>query len=361
MNTAGAAPIPDVAGGAGWPARWHDGQRAVASAIRVTVRAGDLVRLADDGTPTDRWPLTTLRIGERGDTAPRCIGSPRDGWTMEVDDTDGRFDAALRASGYRPSAVERWLRSGRLAVVTAAALVALVVALDRVLIGWAAQQVVPLVPTSVDRHVGEAVMRVLDPQLEPSRLDPQRRTAIEARWAALVARHAPGVDTRLAFHGRFGTVEFNAFASPDGTIVLLDGLAARLSDDEVIAVLAHELGHVVHRHGLRAVLHQAGLLAMAGVVWSDVATLAATTGATLQGFAHSRDAEREADAYARDFLDRAGIPRAALAGVWRAIVRYQREGVGEPPAWLSTHPPTEERLRDAGMPRPPPGSSPATP
>lgn len=141
---------------------------------------------------------------------------------------------------------------------------------------------------------------------------------------------------------------FNAFALPNGTIVVLDGLANSLSDDEVMAVLGHELGHVVHRHGMKGVMRSVGLLTVAGAVFGEFSTVLASTVASLQTFHYGRDDEREADLYGRRFAEAARLPAGTEAAMWRKLrAAEKRLGVDGLPAWMSTHPSTEERLRAA--------------
>lgn len=138
---------------------------------------------------------------------------------------------------------------------------------------------------------------------------------------------------------------FNAFALPNGAIVMLDGMSRELSDDEIMAVLGHELGHVVHRHSMQAVARSFGLLAVAGVVLGDFSSVIASVVATLQTFHYSREAEREADAYGRTFAQAAGLPPGTEAAVWKKLLAEQIEsGADALPEWMSTHPPTQERL-----------------
>ena len=111
----------------------------------------------------------------------------------------------------------------------------------------------------------------------------------------------------LPFPPRFRAREF-LNENPLGTIPLLvDG------DTRVLtAVLAHELGHVQQRHGLRMVVQASALGAVAGVVLGDFSTLLAALPA-LMGQAHySRTAEREADAHALQVLTAARIPPAVM-------------------------------------------------
>src|SRR5207253_5111075 len=111
----------------------------------------------------------------------------------------------------------------------------------------------------------------------------------------------------------------NAFALPSGIIVVTDDLV-RLSrsDDEVLGVLAHELGHVKHRHTMRRLLEgSATALIIAGVT-GDVASttsLAAAAPTLLLQTRHSRDNEREADADAVQTTRRADPDPTHLARI----------------------------------------------
>ena len=103
-----------------------------------------------------------------------------------------------------------------------------------------------------------------------STLEASRRDALKARFHSAVA----DLDPRYGFHlelRRSEVVGANAFALPDGTIVVTDALVHLAeNDEELLAVLAHEIGHVVHHHALRSVMQNSAvalLLAFAlGVV-----------------------------------------------------------------------------------------------
>ena len=136
----------------------------------------------------------------------------------------------------------------------------------------------------------------------------------------------------------------NAFALPGGDIVLTDDLARLMADmpDALVGVLAHELGHVRHRHGMRAVV-QAGLVGVvAGLVIGDFSALLAAAPAVLAEASYSRDFEREADEDARSLMLAAGInPRVMVA----FFERVAKERPSQLPIAIASHPATEERIR----------------
>jgi Zn-dependent protease with chaperone function len=157
-------------------------------------------------------------------------------------------------------------------------------------------------------------------------------------------------ETRLVFRDG-GMIGPNALTLPGGVIVVTDQLVDVLDDDEVAAVLAHELGHVHYRHSTRVLLsgsfHALVVMAVFGDA-SSISSIAATAPTVLVNSGYSRDFEREADAFAFDLLDRTGSsPEAfatALEDLTNAIGEKKR---GLDFGYLSTHPQTGERIEAA--------------
>ena len=114
---------------------------------------------------------------------------------------------------------------------------------------------------------------------------------------------------RLEFR-QGGLIGANAFALPSGIIVMTDELVEMAeTDDELVAVLAHEVGHVRGRHALRQLLQAAGVSALAFALLGDVSSISALLSAApaLLHAKHSRDFEREADGFAKQWLRENGI------------------------------------------------------
>jgi Zn-dependent protease with chaperone function len=149
----------------------------------------------------------------------------------------------------------------------------------------------------------------------------------------------------------------NAFALPDGTIVMLDELVDLTKDDnEIIAVLAHERGHVERRHALRMVLQSSVVgLALAWYV-GDVSGLLATAPAIIAQAKYSRDMEREADIYAEQTMLANGLSPCLLGtmldkleAAHLAKFKEQHPVADADKAdaamdYLSSHPATKERM-----------------
>jgi Zn-dependent protease with chaperone function len=144
----------------------------------------------------------------------------------------------------------------------------------------------------------------------------------------------------------------NAFALPGGTIIVTDQLVTLAgNDEEILAVLAHELGHVSERHPLRQLLQSS--VAGLAMTWylGDISTLLAAAPTLLLQSSYSRDFERRADRYAADMLRHNGIAPARLAdmlGKLESSHPAEKAGKGQASRiaeFFSSHPDTEERIR----------------
>ncbi len=147
--------------------------------------------------------------------------------------------------------------------------------------------------------------------------------------------------------------EINAFAMPAGHIyVHTETILKARNVSELAGVIAHEVGHVARRHIAENYNRQrtAGLLHQVGVVAAGVTLGSAGAGAAnlLGGLSavavlnsFGREAEREADDFAVETLPKAGYDPAGLVTFFHTL---ENEGGGGGPSFLSSHPPTAERI-----------------
>lgn len=154
------------------------------------------------------------------------------------------------------------------------------------------------------------------------------------------------------------TREVNAFAVPGGFIYVNRGLVELAnSDDELAGVLAHEIAHVVARHGTRSMSKQILLAAItAGATyaasrrsekWGDIAAVAGGVGTLMAQLKYSRNDEYQADRLALEIMEKAGYSPYGLVSFFERL-RGDRGGRGSTAErWLalvSTHPPMTDRV-----------------
>lgn len=212
----------------------------------------------------------------------------------------------------------------------------------------AADLVATLIPFKLEATVGRETFHEIDERLlSPSQLSISRIAGIKSAAHALAQRG--GIDPMPEIHFRDAPgIGANAIAFPGGPILITDDLVVVLKEDNMIlAVIAHEFGHVEERHGLRQVLRVGGMFLIASLVLGaddymieELVALAIST-ATL---GYSRDFERDADSFAGRLLATAGRPADDLADALQTLQENCGAACRSDASWLSTHPAIESRI-----------------
>jgi predicted Zn-dependent protease len=147
----------------------------------------------------------------------------------------------------------------------------------------------------------------------------------------------------------FKNKEANAFALPGGKIGVYTGIIqVGKNDSQLAAVIGHEIGHVIAKHGAERVSQQMGtqlgLSALGTTVNPNVMGLlglGAQVGILLP---FSRTQESEADLIGLDLMARAGFDPRQSTELWKNMIA--KSGGNSPPKWLSTHPASEDRIAE---------------
>jgi Zn-dependent protease with chaperone function len=327
------------------PAVYFDGKRSTPRAVTVSI---DAAMIVVDGDGIRRAAcLNEVEITEALGTAPRLIRFS-DGAFCEFDDA-AALAALLGSRGITAQPVTRWEGSLKWVAVAAVLFLATLVVAYRYAVPALAALAAEQVPAPVVDLISHQVLAALDMQVfEATAVPSDRQAGLAGQFRRL--RFPPGTDSSrydITFR-KSELLGANAMAMPSGTLVVTDALVALTPEDqEIVAVLAHEAGHVSGRHGLRQ-LFQNSVVALA-VTWlvGDVSVLAAAAPTALLQAKYSRDLEREADAYALDVLRLNDISTDHFA---RMLERLEESaGGGETVAggtldYLSSHPVTSERI-----------------
>lgn len=307
--------------------------------------------------------LSQLDISERLLYAPRILRFP-DGGFIEV--ADPGLNHVLAANRFRDPWVVRWQQNWALSLLALIALLAWLIAGYQWGLPWAADKLAQHLPAALEKKIGDAELALVDAKfMTPSRLDPLDQARLQQLFSALKQPRGERTAYRLAF--RHSEVGPNAFALPNGVIVMTDQLVLLAHDDQaVLGVLGHELGHVQRRHALRRLLQTLGVGVVLNLFIGDVSNALAAAPTFLLDQKYSRDFEREADQYAIDMLRANGVALAPLAELFEKMRGAQSEqaapAAGDdadgaaPPAkpgkaqrirqseYFSSHPSDDERI-----------------
>ena len=367
-------------------AQWFDGRSSRARPAQMRLVAspnGTRLQLRAQDGAGETLDLAHKQVGwpERwsaGRAPPRVAVDLGAHGSLQIDDVAG-WQAALTQAGHRSPLAERM--QTRWSVLLAVLLIAGagVWAFYRWGTPWAATQVTRHVPLSWELTLTEQAMAQIDGSyVKPTKLAPERQAELRAGFDRLVGLIGPELQRYPGYRPRY-RLEFrsgmgpNAFALPGGTIVMTDAMVeqARLipntGEPALLGVLAHEIGHVAHRHTTRMVVEQGVLNIGLGLALGDVSTLVSSGASLLTGLAYRRNHETESDCYAIAMMAKAGLPTTPMAdlllGIERQMEVEMRGKAGaasaptdaakpaEPAArqpqadWFSTHPDTVGRAQ----------------
>ena len=334
----------------------YDGQssRQIAAQLHLNP-AGDLYLKSEQGAL--EVALTDLGISPRIGNTPRFIDLP-EGRRFETQDNDSvdLIEAKLPARG-----ASRWVHrlESRLKYVLVTLVIVVLCSWGFIQFGIPAlsKTIAFSLPASVSQSVGSGTLKLLDEwAFSESELPTQRRRALREKMLKVLPEDS-AYNFQLAFRkgNAFGA---NAFALPDGTIVFTDEII-KLSenDDELVTIMAHEVGHVVHRHSLRRLVQDSGLAIVLVVVTGDVSTsssLLLALPTLLVEASFSQAFETEADGHALEYVHRNNLDGSHFINIMNRLEANHNEAEDEASQgeqggnrildYFSSHPPTKQRV-----------------
>lgn len=135
---------------------------------------------------------------------------------------------------------------------------------------YSAEKIAYAIPQSIASQIGTGTLKTLDKLvLKPSTLKTGQKEEIETAFTTM-AKHMPDLPPLNLQFRSAKDIGPNAFALPDGTIVMTDQLVMLSSNkQELLSVLAHEIGHIKNRHAIRMVLQDSAMLLVLTTLTGD--------------------------------------------------------------------------------------------
>lgn len=326
-------------------ADYYDGNSSARHAVTVSFMESGQVLIS--GEDIDKaYDIEQITIGQRVADTPRSLYLPDNG-KLETTDNDAIDQVCDFFQRNLLHSLLHKLEKNSLYVLLA---VLLTVATLWAGIEWgvpfAARKVAQAIPDSVAVEIAEQSLSTLDDWLlKPSTLPNQTRQHIRALFKKSLKNQSSS-NLKLYFRNS-PEIGANAFALPGGWIIMTDQLVKLAENDQqILAVLAHETGHVINRHGLRSLLQNSmTALFMAGALGdlTSVTSLSVTIPTLLVQNRYSREFERQADRYAVDQLKQQQIPPQALTRILTLL--HQNSPADSQYSYLSSHPSLSERVK----------------
>jgi len=303
------------------PAIFFDGVTSARRTVIADLGLTALAICASTGETLAEWRHGDLVAYSAPDGVLR-LGLAKSSVPARLEIHDGDLAAAFTA---RIGHVQQFgaVAAGTTVKVVGWSLAAVASALAVALFGIpaAVERAAPLVPVGVEQRLGASVdsqIRVLLAAGQADRFEcgegPEQQ-ASRAAFDKLLGRLESSAG--LPFPVRAAVVrrsDVNAIALPGGRVYVFEGLIDKAgTPDEVAGVIAHEMGHIAHRDGVRAVLQAAGLSFLFGTLIGDFSGGGAAVMAmrTVLQSSYSRETEAAADAFGATLMIKLGAdPRA---------------------------------------------------
>jgi len=337
-------------------AKYYDGQSSDCHAVTLS-REGETLRIIGSGIDLS-CAATAVRLSAPLGRLRRTLALP-DGGSCEVE-TAAVAQLFPNVGQRGTDWLHHWERNLGLALVALLLTVAAVGLFLHYGVPVLAQQVARAVPPQSEQQLGEEALAFLDQALlAPTTLPHARREELHALFARM-QQQLPETTSTYRLELRQGqALGANALALPAGIIVVTDEFVTLTQDDEeIIAVLAHEIAHARQRHILRSILQNSAVGVIVASLSGDITSitsLGAALPTALVDARYSRQFENEADAAAVAYLKAQQIPVSRFADILRRLQseHERRRGSagnsGIPFGDLfSTHPETAARLERIG-------------
>lgn len=325
--------------------QYFDGERPVA--IAATLLISGLILTLSGENLSRNYSMGQISVSPRIGSADRFISLPGGG-QFQCPDQNYLNNLPQESRSEGPVA---WLEARIGIAVASVALIAVFLAVAYFYgLPALAERVIKRIPLESESSLGDEALSWLDSHgwLKHTWIKKDREELIRRDFEKLYRGLPLARYYQLEFR-RSDYLGANAIALPGGTIILTDGMVnAAYSENEIMAVLAHEIGHVELRHTLRHLIQDSAVLALAATITGDAASVSTTVSGfpvLLAQTKYSRKFEGEADEFAFKLLRKKGIPPGAFADIMERLSQNEKDERAF--AFISTHPVTADRIRRA--------------
>lgn len=264
--------------------------------------------------------------------------------TIQISDSNfSEQIMAYLAESKQLSWYDKIINSGfRIHLCIALGILAQIVLFYIYVIPWIGEKSVTLLPDSFDMEIGNSAF-------EQAMLT---ETILEEK-SILLTKFANELKLDKEKPLKFSVVKseiVNAFALPDGNIVVYTGIIDKMENyEELVALIGHESAHVYNRHSMKLMCRDLSGYIFISTILGDVNGVMAIIGEhanSLQSLSYSRNFEKEADEQGLQFMLKNNVNPKGITDLFSRLKEEEKELDISIPEFLSSHPVTEERIKD---------------
>ncbi len=325
---------------------WHDGKTSRAYEASLDFNETGFVRLSADNISL-RYALSDIRSTEPVGKLKPKIYFP-DGSSCELSDL-----SAIHPYLPKSSRLFEFIHRCESKFIYAVGVAVLSVGIFSFLILYAvpemARQIANQLPPLIEKSLGRELLETLDRIVfEESSLTEDRQAHLSSKFLKSIEVMDSTTEYQILFRSspKMGA---NALALPSGIIIFTDEIVELAkSDDALIGVLAHEVGHIEQHHSIRHVLQDSVVALLLVTITGDISSIS-SIGAALPTLMvqlkFSREFEAEADDFAIRYLIKNNISTEPLLELLKSLDAEYGEEDSMVSNYFSSHPATIERIK----------------
>lgn len=329
--------------------KWHKGLRAKSCDAQLHIVDGEyFIKLADT---THKVLLEDADISSRLGNLERKFTFKNLGVFITTD--NDAIDLLLKNRLQQNNHLHQIELSKKWVLTAIFAIVLFVFSMFKWGIPFVSERIAYIIPDDVIQIISKDALGFLDKHLlETTTLSTEKRQNIRQHFEQSLNK-----EKLYTLHFRSWNVKddpvANAFALPSGDIVVTDELIRLAKNqDEIDAILLHEIAHVIYRHGLKSVIRTTFIATVVAIILGDttaVADVGIGLGSVLTNMNYARKHENEADLFAFRKMLIFGIDPQSFADIMKRITN-EKTTVNDKKRWtdyFSSHPNTSERNKIA--------------
>ncbi|WP_293266488.1 M48 family metallopeptidase [Neptunomonas sp.] len=339
--------------------QWYDGAGSNKTEVRLELSQDGRLSIFNqqNGALIHCSDQQLISISSRLANSPRYLNFP-DGQSVETLNNDciDQWIKQCRPSFF-VSLVYRLESNFKFVALTLLLVLTVVWGTAQYGIPAASQAITKALPAELlDRASDDTLVFLEQYWLKPSQLSAERQQQLRKHFSEAITSHE---DLRIQVDFRSSEeIGANAFALPNGRIIFTDSIVAlAVHDDELLAILGHEIAHVKYRHSMRRLVQNSLFIFLLAMITGDVSgTSEVVLGLPVlfAELAYSRSYEAEADNYALGFLRTRNIPTHRFADLMirlegshykSAKTEARTDDASHWRQYLSTHPMTADRIK----------------